>query len=81
MTNRQAMPLTAEEMELIDLWLERPLQQRSVDQVPEYAKWVLEHRPALLPKGPDDACEYLMRLLADLAHEHPGPGAPEGPAG
>lgn len=81
MTNREPVPLTAEETELVELWLKRPRPQRTLDQVAEYAGWVVAHRPDLLPKGRDDACEYLARLLADLVQEHPNAGTRENSAG
>ncbi|HET8747304.1 MAG TPA: hypothetical protein VFM98_17025 [Ramlibacter sp.] len=61
----ESVPLTAEEKELIELWLERPPRQRGLDQVQDFADWVLSHRPHLLPKGADDARDYLVRLLGD----------------
>ncbi|MDB5900723.1 MAG: hypothetical protein JWP22_1568 [Ramlibacter sp.] len=72
MEKPEAVPLTAEENELIGLWLERPVQQRTLAQVPEYAQWLLKNRPALLPKWRDDACEYLVRVLADAIERDQG---------
>jgi hypothetical protein len=57
--------LTAEERDLIELWLERPAERRTLGDVPQFTEWVLAHQPHLLPKGPDDASEYLARVLAD----------------
>lgn len=59
------VPLTAEENELIELWLDRPLAERTPEDLREFADWVVEHRPQLLPKGGDDAHIYLARLLMD----------------
>lgn len=65
MEKREHVLLTAEEHELIKLWLERPAEARTLSALPELAQWVLAHRPDLLPKASDDACEYLARVLAD----------------
>jgi hypothetical protein len=64
MEKHQAVPLTAEEIELIELWMERPPHQRTAEDVRAYTEWVVAQRPELLPKGPDDAFEYVMRVLA-----------------
>jgi len=59
----QHAQLTAEEQALLEHWLERPDGRRRLSDVAELEQWVLSHRPALLPKGRDDAYEYLVRLL------------------
>jgi len=78
---RQAhLMLTAEEHELIQLWLERSPERRTLGHVPEFTDWVVARRPDLLPKGSDDACEYLARLLADAIQDNDGESRREEPA-
>ncbi len=77
MERHQHVLLTAEERELIELWLERPPERRTFSELPEFTEWVLTHRPDLLPKGADDACEYLGRVLADSIADRLGRSGPE----
>lgn len=56
---------TLEEREIRRLWLQRPPRSRNLEELGEFVQWLVARRPDLLPKGADDALEYLARLLAD----------------
>ena len=45
--------LTAQEQEhrIVTLWMERPRDRRTADDVLTFYGWLSEHEPALIPKG------------------------------
>jgi hypothetical protein len=60
---------TLEEREIRRLWLQRPPRSRNLEELEKFEQWLVARRPDLLPKGSDDAFEYLARLLADCVTE------------
>lgn len=60
---------TMEEREIRRLWMQRPAGRRTLEELAAFQDWLVSCRPELLPKGADDAYEYLARLLCDCVSQ------------
>lgn len=61
--------------EVITLWLERPMAQRTASDVIPFHRWLAQHRPALL--GSTTGTHAARRLFAVLG-KHVGQTASDG---
>jgi len=76
--NRRASPLfrntaaaraAERERRLVELWLQRPARERTVDDVERFYGWLLQHEPALIPSGAGSYRQLTAILKDHLAQD------------
>ena len=68
MTNYALMKATDQARRIVDVWQERPRWQRTAEHLLSFYGWLLEHEPAVIPRGAGSILKVSTILAPYLLH-------------